>query len=235
MLLTCISLRSPRLGVQFLRPRGFDQIVAYNAGMTREARANLIFGIILFVLMAPGFVLLMRKKLSGSSEPNYMPQAPPHAAAYMQPPPVPPSVPRVEPAEVKQWLTNLLHDRVSPTASVTRGRDGSGPAISDRFTTQLLLSESPAGQPLKLHLLFWDTQFNPDGLTVSVSDEKQTLPLTVETPVTWVDVPKDIRRTLQHVGYIDPPTKIAWVTASALQNVEKITQVNVGGETIKLR
>ncbi len=204
--------------------------------MTREARANLIFAIILVALITPGFIILMRKKLSGPSDPNYLPTALPHAAAYMQPPPVPPSVPRVEPAEVRQWLTTLLHDRVSPTASVTRGRDGSGPAISDHFRTQLILNESnTAAEPLKLHLIVWDKNFTADGLKIIVSDGKRQLLLGLDAPPDWIDVPKDIRHVLQRVGYIDPPTRIAWLAASADEAVEKVVQINVGDEVIRMR
>ncbi|MBC7783096.1 MAG: hypothetical protein H7144_04585, partial [Burkholderiales bacterium] len=76
--------------------------------MTRELRANLIFVCILIVLVTPGFVILIKKRLASETGPNDLPHPVPHAVAYIQPPPVPPGLARVEPALVRGWITRLL-------------------------------------------------------------------------------------------------------------------------------
>ncbi len=186
--------------------------------MTREKRANLLFISILLVLLIPGFVILMRKKLNGGSDPNYMPQPLPHAAAYMQPPPIPPTVPRVEPAEVLQWVTNLLHERVAPDVSVLRNDAGTGPVIGDRFTTQVVYVTPATNEQIGVYLLVWDPRPIDSPITFTIDGKAPKLPVTTAKPV---DVPKNIRHILQRVGYIDPPQRVAWVNLSC-----EVTQIS---------
>lgn len=168
--------------------------------MQKESRANLIFFSILVILIAPGFVILMKKKLSGSSEPAHLPPLVPHEAAYIQPEPIPPRAPRIEPPEVRAWVTKLLHDRINPTLSLVRDPNTDSPIVGNRFTTQLVYVNQD-----KLAFLIWSTHVtsvnvSADGLNVLSTD-----------PVAWIEVPTHIRHSLQKVGYINPPERIAWL------------------------
>lgn len=169
--------------------------------MRKESRANVIFFLVLLVLIAPGFVILMRKKLSGPTDPAHLPTMIPHQAAYIQPDPIPPRAPRVEPAAVRSWVTQQLHDRVDPNASVVRDQTGAGPLVGDKFVTQIV--HRVGGQ---LVLLIWRAEIEPLSFETKVDGASLGVP-----SVEWVDVPKDVRHSLQKVGYTDPPERIAWV------------------------
>lgn len=179
--------------------------------MRKEARLNLIFFGILLVLLAPGFIILMRKKLSGSSEPNYMPDPIPHAVGYVQPAPVPPGLPRVEPPEARQWTTKLVHERVSPTASVLTVRDNVA-IVSDAFRTQALCFVG--GEPeSRLLLMLWDDRVVASGSNPRIEVRFNGVQQQIEASnVDSVPVPKDVRHALQRVGYVDPPEKV-WIIA----------------------
>lgn len=142
----------------------------------------------------------MNKKLSGSSDPAHLPPLIPHEAAYIQPEPIPPRAPRVEPPEVRSWVTKLIHDRIDPTSRMLRDLFSDLPIVGDRFTTQLIYMNQE-----KLVFLIWSTEVTSVKISVDGSS------VLVSEPVTWIEVPTHIRHVLQKVGYIDPPQRIAWV------------------------
>jgi hypothetical protein len=201
--------------------------------MTKEGRFNLIFFSVLLVLMLPGFLILMSRKLGGTSDPNYMPNPLQHVAAYMQPPPIPPTVPRTEPQAVRDWVTKLLHDRVDSEASLARSMDG-GPAIGDRFRSQVVHVQSADPSRYRVVVLIWSSKVRQDGQdapTVRVEglDLKHAIPPMAEA----IDVPKDIRRALQKVGYIDPPLRVAWIdTMFVLSGAETLPKAVIVDATI---
>jgi hypothetical protein len=169
--------------------------------MRKESRANVIFFLVVLVLIAPGFVILMRKKLAGPTDPAHLPTMIPHQAAYIQPDPIPPRAPRVEPPEVRAWVTRQLHDRFDPNASVLRDDTGAGAVVSDAYATQLVHVDDQ-----RLILLVWSA----DVERVSLGTQGEEADIATVEPA-WIDVTRDIRHTLQRVGYTDPPERIAWV------------------------
>lgn len=171
--------------------------------MRKESRANIIFFLVLLVLILPGFVILMRKKLAGPTDPAHLPTLIPHQAAYIQPEPVPPRAPRIEPPAVRAWVTRELHDRVDPNATVARDSTGTGAVVSDRFATQLVHASDR-----QIVLLVWSADSDPLTVTIGTSSGEES---NLELTRTWIDVPKNIRHALQNVGYTDPPERIAWV------------------------
>ncbi|HEY0008741.1 MAG TPA: hypothetical protein VGB55_08465 [Tepidisphaeraceae bacterium] len=179
--------------------------------MRREPKANLIFLLILIPLLVPGFVILMNKKLSGTTEPNYMPEALPSSSAYIQPPPVPPSVPRVEPPRVRQWVGDLLRERAGAEAILARGPKGQGPAVGELFRTQLLHITDKS--PRTIRVMVWDdlplTERNPMIRLNAGEGEITASSQNLEK----IDVPRDIRRALQSVGYVNPPQHV-WLASA---------------------
>ncbi len=181
--------------------------------MSKELRANLIFLIILLVLIAPGFIILIRKKLAGSDQPNYMPDPVPHAAAFNQPPPVPPKVDRVEPTIVRAWVSNQVQERFDPKAALLRSADGTAPVMGDRYITQAaMISRSDAGN-VRVALLVWDAAASVSKAPAKMSIVTPAGSMAADaTDAFSVDVPKDVRHALQSVGFIDPPEKVLWVS-----------------------
>lgn len=171
--------------------------------MRNESRANIIFFVVLLVLILPGFVILMRKKLSGPTDPVHLPPLVPHQAAYIQPEPVPPRAPRIEPPVVRAWVERELHDRVDPNATLARDRTGAGAVVSDRFVTQLVHASDR-----QIVLLVWSADTDPRTVKISTDSIEES---DVEVTRTFIDVPKDIRHALQDVGYTNPPERIEWV------------------------
>ncbi|HEX8342320.1 MAG TPA: hypothetical protein VF624_15560, partial [Tepidisphaeraceae bacterium] len=119
--------------------------------MSRELRLNLIFLVILLMLMAPGFYILMRKRLADTDRRADLPHPPPHSVAYVQPGPVPPHLPRVEPSAAKVWVSRLVRDRFG--AEMFRA-EGNVPCISGDHRAQLTYFAADAGR-LRLQLLLW--------------------------------------------------------------------------------
>jgi hypothetical protein len=180
--------------------------------MTREQRANLIFVSVLILLIAPGAYILLSKKLRGTSDPNFMPDPVSVSAAYNQPLPVQPGLPRVEPPEARQWIGNLLKDRIDPETSVLRDPSG-GPVVTDSFRTQVA-QLSRHDTLASAWLVVWDDR---NDLTAS-----QPAIVVYQGPARYqssgrnlerLDVPVTVRHALQKVGYLDPPKRIWLVQA----------------------
>ena len=185
--------------------------------MTREVRANVIFLLVLFFLAAPGFGLLMYRKLHGTARPNDLPEAVSVSTAYMQPLPVDPRLPRREPRVVRDWVRQLLQAREGPDVKVMRDGEGeaAGPLVSDRFVTQLAGMSADADGSLKLVLVRWDAK--TDLATEQPKLFAETNGHRVDGKILLTEsteVPREVRYALQDVGYIDPPARVWWITAT---------------------
>jgi hypothetical protein len=183
--------------------------------MTREVRANVLFLIGLAVLMTPGFIILMNKKLSNNpGKSNAMPDPVPYQIAYMQPLPAPP-VPRREPPAVRRWVHDQIEKRLGNASAREFDRtSNSGPIVSDHFITQFLgLSFHPTGKEATLTLLRWDVRTDIAAIVPTIEADFAVGSMKFSRPaVEAVEVPKDIRHALQDVGYVDPPQKVWWIS-----------------------
>ena len=180
--------------------------------MTREVKANLIFLVALVVLVSPGFFILMKKRLNGPNKPIFMADPVPTVAAYNQPPPVPPALPRVEPATVRAWVTQILQNDAGPSAILMRTSDdpAAGPVMGSHYVTQGLSADQSNGA-LTVRLLAWDA----DSLSAPQVDIKGIAAegsITAEIlKVQSIDVPVDVRHHLQDVSFIDPPQTVSLI------------------------
>jgi len=203
------------LGNRTRQPKDAGAGRHYNRGMSKEARANLIFLVVLAIVIAPGFIILVKRKLAETGQPNFLPDPVPHAAAFNQPPPVPPSVPRKEPAEVRGWVTSQIQQRFNPKAALVRTADGSAPVMGDRYLTQLTMLNHDDAKNLRVAMVVWDAS-----ATVATAPAKIVIKSDgVDTPADATDgfqleVPADVRHALQAVGYIDPPTRVLMVSGT---------------------
>lgn len=177
--------------------------------MRKEVKLNLLFFGLLIPLMAPGFVILIKKKLNDPTKPSFGRESVPVSSAYNQPPPVNPRLPRVEPSEARQWVTQLVQDRLGTSTTLVRISNGSAPPMGDAFCTQLLTT-TPS-----LCLLLWtareDVSASNPQVTLIAGDQRSTL---AEVNAERVDVPKTVRHALQKVGYLDPPERV-WLLKGA--------------------
>ena len=185
--------------------------------MTREVRANLFFIVALVLLITPGFVFLMKKKLSDTSgHSNFMPEAAPYQIAYIQPLPVPP-VPRKEPRAAREWIDALIKSHVPQSSDVfdyiRSSRTDTPPMVSDRFLTQLVAIDG-TGSPHRVSIVRWDeTDLPAQRPAVAVDFKTGSVAAAVEK-LEPIDVPKDVRHALQDVGYVDPPQRVWWIEAT---------------------
>ncbi|MDB5326591.1 MAG: hypothetical protein JWM57_2160 [Phycisphaerales bacterium] len=185
--------------------------------MTREVRANAIFVCVLVVLCAPGFYMLMKKRLSGSGDSNAQPVPALYSAAYNQPPPFDPRLPRIEPATVRDWVRGLLQARQGSTVRVARDGESpdAGPVISDQFVTQLAGISANSDGSLALSLLRWadtgeQTTESPK-VTADLGGRSVELIVNRMDPI---EVPPNVRHALQAVGYITPPLRVWWIACT---------------------
>ncbi len=164
--------------------------------MSKEHRLNLIFFVILLLIIAPGYFILMKKKLTGPADPNYMPDPVQDKLAYVHPPGGNPNLPRVEPPEVRQWINKLIQDRFSHNDTVLLKQ--AAPVLSDQFQTQLIRLDQTDTRTTRAVLLIWKDQtalpeitfHSVDGSIRKADVDSDTVPL-----------PKNILRSLQNVGY----------------------------------
>jgi hypothetical protein len=192
--------------------------------MSRERRYNFIFFGCLLVLMTPGFFILMHKKLTGRSDPNYMPNALPSSIAYMQQPPFPPGMPVVEPSPVREWVTQLLQNK-SPLARTPDDR----PVMNNTRQIQLL-SRTPVNDVThNVLILLWAAADITQQPQVKMVDGSTSL----LQSASLVDVPRPVRHALQRAGYINPPFQLWLISFEAPADTKlRLTYVNTSGETI---
>ncbi|HEX8323012.1 MAG TPA: hypothetical protein VF595_03785 [Tepidisphaeraceae bacterium] len=180
--------------------------------MTRELRANLIFFVCLVLFVSPGFLILMSRKLNGRDRPNDLPDPVPSAIAYVQPPPVPP-LPRIEPKPVRDWVRQLLQDRQGSDARMMRDADKA--VVSDRFVTQLVSIAPAENGATRVALLIWDerSELATEQLRLTAEVGGRTIDAVVARTEP-IDVTRRVRHALQDVGYVRPPEKVWWLSAT---------------------
>jgi hypothetical protein len=165
--------------------------------MTRETRINLIATAVILALMAPGGVLMFRKKMR------------PGARAILgQPDPVRRVVPYMEPQDLP------LHERVVPPRTwswVTEIARESGLREAMTMDTRPVMSGGRGIQVLgvdgdRLVMLLWD--WRAGELAVGEEGASARVMSTRE-----MELPSVVRKELQDAGYIDPPRRVATLEA----------------------
>lgn len=187
--------------------------------MTKETRANLIFVAVLIVLLLPGAIILVNKKMQpGEKGLFYLPTGKPNVAAYNDPMEKP-GEERQVPNEVINWLDQVTASDTGKQAKTFRGR------ISNKRRFELLCmnqaSEQQAGQALPfLITAHWQTQATPNlkvcklvlERKVADSSKPAAYPLQpIETRT--VAVPDHVLEALRDLHYVVPPRQIiivAW-------------------------
>ena len=190
--------------------------------MSRELRANLIFVCILLVLSAPGFYILMAKRIAHTGPPVDLPDPVPHAVAYVQPDPVPPGLPRVEPPEARAWVEQLASEH--GVVKIYRGADDE-PMLSSDHRVQVV-ERRDAGAHTAIALIFWQ---EPSSAMQFVADARNSRGQVKAQNVVArsIAVPTTVRHALQRVGYIDPPDHVAWVTFEVELKIARLSWIDI--------
>lgn len=166
--------------------------------MQRETRINLIFLALFIVLIAPGAVILVRKKLQPSASRMDMPDPVRRQLPYMAPQVTPPEVTRFIPPRTSVWLQEVIRRRTGLDAMLLRDRE---PVMSADRRLQLV---GVAG--VQAHLLVWAPQLLDPRPEVRFEGESLEIAITTEP------IPEEIRREWVSMGFVKPPAEVGWLT-----------------------
>jgi hypothetical protein len=194
--------------------------------MTRETRLNVVFLVLFLAASVPGGVMLFLKKLDPAEAPMYLPKPVRKTLAAVDPTPAPPQVERVIGPVTVRWLdrASMLSAVQGGGATGERSRISPGdPLRASEVLTSVrrsfqLLRRGWNGDRLLIEAMIWDPSLfvagpdeNPyvtlDGPKIDASSGT-----VVSSEV--VDVPLDVRRELQSLGFVDPPAKVRMMTVA---------------------
>lgn len=200
--------------------------------MTRETRLNLVVLAVVIALLAPGGVILFKRKLEPTVRPMYLPDPVPRTVAYLSPFATPPGKTRVEPPRLAEWVESLARARIKPTTAgaaaamgtsaagplaaltstpgprVIRPRDRDGlPVLSDKKTFQLAALED-ANRQLRLWVIAWADA--PDGTETWTMVTADGSAVGREVVAERIEIPRLIREELGENGVLRPPHHLKW-------------------------
>lgn len=173
--------------------------------MQRETRINLIFLALFIALIAPGAVILVRKKLQPSASRMDMPDPVRRQLPYMAPQATPPEVIRFIPPRTSVWLHEVIRRRTGLGTMLLRERQ---PVMSSDRRLQLVgVASHQTGT--QAHLLVWTPQLLDSRPKVSVDGQ----PLGSEQVSTAREpIPEEIRREWVSMGFVKPPGEVGWMS-----------------------
>lgn len=178
--------------------------------MTRETRYNLIFLVVILALLTPGGIKLFRKKLDPTANMMYLPDPVAVQSAYNDSALSNPRTRRIVPPRTSGWIAQVAEQQWPESiawSSVVRHRG----IVSQKRTFEAVVSSDADG---KRHagLVLWNDRAVDILASVRVTwggkDAKVTLG-------SVVSVPRDVRKELQALGYVQPPGSIAWIMVEA--------------------
>jgi hypothetical protein len=183
--------------------------------MTRETRLNLIVLAIVLAILAPGGVILFRKKL----QPTLKPMAAPHAVqrehAYLSPLEAPPGIKRVEPAHTARWIEGVVRARIGDARTlrdagrtIIRPTDRDGlPLVSEKKTFQVVAAEALESE-VRVWLMLWDAEpVREETWSVKTPADEPPFRIVATLPI---EVPPLVREELGETGVLRPPHEVIW-------------------------
>ncbi len=182
--------------------------------MTREARFNLIFLIVLLALSAPGMIILTTKALRGTGGLNASPPTAKVATVYLNPVGASGKTIRLATPKVVSFVDGMAQKHLDRPAQRLGGAGGRpSPLIGHDFRLEAL-GRGKDGW----YVLIWQHVDGPDASNITGTLGGQTIEAQV---VEVVDVPTEVRRELQKgpplttvegfAGYAAPPRRVAVV------------------------
>ncbi|HEX8524038.1 MAG TPA: hypothetical protein VF669_17425 [Tepidisphaeraceae bacterium] len=178
--------------------------------MSRETKLNLIVLGVVLALLAPGAVLLVKKRMRPSLRNAWMPESVRRTVAVMVPGETPPGMERVFPSHTDAWVREVMKLRgvTGPMA-----RDAAGlPVMSERRTVQLI-NVRQDGNATVVTAIVWDVRQKDQheawflhlgqkvGENVQVAEDLRG---------EQVEVPSLVREELGENGAMRPPKTVQW-------------------------
>ena len=184
--------------------------------MTREAKLNLGFLIVLLALSLPGMFMLTRKALRGEGGLNASPPDVAISTPYLHPVGIAPGVTRSTPPLTLAWVDEVAESATGrPALRLSAAGNRPVPIIGAEFRLELLdinldpqaTPNAPAGT---VTLLAWQHTADapPAEDFVVVVDDQPAVTLAVETR----EVPQKVLKELQAYGYPRPPASAVVLT-----------------------
>ena len=177
--------------------------------MRRETRINLLFGVIIIAIMAPGAYRLFMKKLDPAAPPMYLPEPVRRSAVYFDPNEAPPQFKRTIPRQTAGWIDDLLAERSGMTGGmmlIDAGTEKS-PILSQSRLWQLARTEKRSGTRVGALIGFADALPRTIDETHIALDGR---PVTIRS-FEVIDVPSVLHRELRDAGFVQPPRTIRLV------------------------
>ncbi len=179
--------------------------------MDRETRYNLWFLIVIVIVLAPGAVLLVRKKLDPAAKPMYLPDAMPRQAAYNDAMQTNPRLERAVPPLTGQWVAALAQQHWPRVKMVGPVQWHEG-VISTRRYFEVVASAVDAQGVLRLGIVTWDTAMTGQPSALRFAVDGQAMKVSVFNTYA---LPKDVRKELQGFRFVNPPLKVGWLELSS--------------------
>ena len=175
--------------------------------MRRETRTNLIVIGVLLVLFVPGGIILFIKKLDPNAHRMGEPDPVRQSLPYMDPSPVPVTVPRVVPPIAWGWALKLARERIGPEVMLPVTPLGK-PVNSGNASAQLAGYQQDADGYSRASVILWADS----AITLAIIDAAGVRSDVETTADDLIRVPAHVRRDLQDAGFIQPPTQVRWTT-----------------------
>lgn len=178
--------------------------------MNRETRANLIFLVVLLVLMIPGMVIVIRKKLQPGGRAMAMPDAIPHEAAYIDYVMQKPGIRRVTPPTTSAWVIQIATRRWKGAAGekltekqILRGQGSE----KHGFEVVALTHRGGSDEVDRAGVVAWDPDLSINPMVAKFSTNGRALKIMA---FDQVGIPPEVRHELQAVGFVNPPRLVGW-------------------------
>lgn len=175
--------------------------------MRKETRFNLIFLGLFLGISLPGAAILFRAKLDPNARLMYMPPSVRKTLAYMVPHEAAGDVVRTQPAEVLNFVENLLEEdsgRRPLRLEAAGGREQ--PIISSGRHYELLDIQHVA-PTVTIDVLLWSARKLPE--TPAPGSVEADGPWNAQiTGVSTTALPEEIREVLREEGYTSPPGQV---------------------------
>lgn len=175
--------------------------------LTKEAKFNLVFLVVLLLASLPGLVILIRKKLD--PEARRMSEAPyvRRTEAYNNPLPAATSSRRIVPPVTARWVESLANQKLgAPPLRYMAAGGREEPVLSEGRRFELLgIRQTHEGSTLIV--LAWLGELGRGEVDLFEA-QAESLGALQSVEVDQIDVPQEVISELKDEGYVVPPARV---------------------------
>lgn len=176
--------------------------------MKSETRANWIFLAIFMLLMGPGLVMLTIKGYKRGAA-GINPPAPKTVAAYNNPDPQNPALPRVVPPQTAEFVSSIAYRLLKLQPELKRVTDSDGKPLMSEGRAYEIIAVGHSATSQFVALLGWNRTLAPlPSLFTITADGKVPAKLTAYEQL---NMPLELRDELQLYNYVKPPDSVMWM------------------------